>query len=151
MKPTRAEYLRALVSLVGTPYIYAGRGPTGVDCSGAISRALRLSSGGTIDLDAWWTDKMWTTWPPVIEPLPGDACFYGGEGPDVSHVMVLLTPPGRGVPDGLVIGSSGGGRNCTTPEQALRLGAGVHAKPGVHYRDDFRGFRSMAAYLREGP
>lgn len=81
-------------------YRWGGRDPlTGLDCSGFVISALREVSDGRINLNDYWTDRLWAEVPRLQnweeQPLrPGDLVFYWGatsKGPDdVSHVMVLL-------------------------------------------------------------
>lgn len=154
MKPTRAEFLEQALLLMRTPYIWGSRDGAGVDCSGLVALALFRASAETIDLRrGWWTDKMWTdpSFRPTFTPKPGDLCFYGGQGDDVTHVTILLVPPGPGVGRGMVLGACGGGKATTTILEASRSNAMVKPKRAIRYRnpDDFRGYRSMESYLRE--
>lgn len=151
MKPTRAEYLRHVLRFMDVPYVYGGRTADGIDCSGLVALPLYTASGGSIDLRKdWWTDRYWNQLEPAVEPKPGDLCLYGGAGADVDHVTILVVPEKTpGVEAGLVVGACGGGRNCTTAETARLIGACVMPKVAVHYRPDFRGYRSMGAFLRE--
>lgn len=150
MKPLRAEFIRRCLLLTGTPYLWGGRNGGGLDCSGLVAVALHEASKGAVDLRGWWTDKMWAELPAIAVPLPGDLVFYGGVGPDVQHVMVVLYPEGStALPEGLLVGASGGNRGTTTLREAARTGAQVDVKTAVRYRPDSRGFRSLAGLFGE--
>lgn len=153
MKPTRGSFLKWVLRYAGTPYRWGGRTvKDGLDCSGVIIRALYDASNGAVDLlKGWWTDRLWVTLPPVVDPLPGDAAFYGGLGQDVDHCTVIVVPPMTpGLMGGLVFGANGGNMAITSMELALEKGAVVGPKTPAAYRDDFRGWRSLSPYLREG-
>ena len=149
MRPARWRYLQKAISLTGTPYLWGGRARDGVDCFGLVAVALYEASDGFADIrKGWWTDRAWNELPDAAVPLPGDLVFYGGEGKDVSHVMVLLYPKHTAwCPTGLVLGASGGDSTTTSLERAMEQGAVVTVKPSIHYRSGFRGFRSVAEWL----
>lgn len=153
MNVSRARYLECALSLMGTPYVWAGRTKKGLDCSGLVVRALYDASLGGLEVLDWWSDRLWNELSPTDKPQPGDLAFYGGNNPrDVSHVEIVLVPPGgQEIPEGLPLGARGGDSRCTTPEIANKRGARVRVTPeGIRYRRDFRGFRSMRRFLADG-
>lgn len=155
MNVARARYLECALALTGTPYVWGGRTKKGIDCSGLVVRALYDASLGGLNVLHWWSDRLWTELEPTDKPQPGDLAFYGGSRPDdVSHVEIVLVPPGgQEMPEGLPLGARGGDSKCTTPEIALAKHppAIVRAtSEGVRYRRDFRGFRSMRRFLADG-
>lgn len=137
--PTRRRFVKCALELVGTPYIYGGRSPQGLDCWGFISLAYRMAGGRSYD--SWWTDIAWQTLPriEVAAVLPGDPAFFGGHGPDdVEHVMLALW-------DEMLIGASGGTSKCRTLADAHRLNAKTKVVEDVTAYDkarghDFRGY-----------
>ena len=148
MKPTRAKFLKTVLGLMGTPYIWGGRSRAGVDCWGLVAFALREASGGQLGFEAWWTDRAWQELPPVDSPAPGDLAFYGGKSPvDVEHVMVVIVPPRAAIETGVCMGAAGGDHTVTTVAEAEAKSACVKPRDSVFYRQDFRGYRSMAQFF----
>jgi cell wall-associated NlpC family hydrolase len=144
MKPSRARYLQVALGLIGTQYLWGGRSRKGVDCSGTPILALHEASGGKVDLRAgWWTERLWEELPMTEHPLPGDLVFYPG------HTMLLLHNDAPWCRGGMVFGASGGDSSTTSYERAMEQGALVCVKRSIHYRDGFRGFRSISPYLDE--
>jgi cell wall-associated NlpC family hydrolase len=88
VKPTRETFLAAALACEGVPYIWAGKTPRGLDCSGLVTWALRACGGP--DLRALHgSDRLFLELPEVVEPQPGDLAFYGAKG-DPSHVVICL-------------------------------------------------------------
>lgn len=113
--------------------------PPGADCSGCYGRAM--VTVGIADKNfpllhnaQWIANNL----APTDTPDVGDCCCYGKDWDHVDHVMAW-------VGDGRVIGASGAGSDCITPEQAFAKTppACVHYEPSVDYRDDFLGYRSL--------
>ena len=78
---------------IGTPYVYAGKGPNKFDCSGFTAFVfrhfgyeLRASAKGQLD-DGW---KVLTK---PDELRPGDLVFYGGRGKtrEIGHVGIVVS------------------------------------------------------------
>jgi hypothetical protein len=145
-----AEFLELVLELVGVPYVYGGKDPAqGLDCSGLVTHALRKVTG-----DDWRhthnTDALWRVLRPIRFPRSGDLAFYGGkrlpdggyDPHDVEHVMVVLPLDGDDE-ECLLVGACGGDSTTVNLREAVRRGARVQVRQGVHYRDDFRGFRAL--------
>ncbi len=137
-RPKRNSFMVHALNLMGTPYVWGGKSPAGIDCSGVVTLALHQSFGPD-----WrkthWTDKLWNELPvvPEMDALPGDLIFYGGKSAqDVAHVMVLG-------PLGIAFGASGGDSTCVSVQIARERGARVRAYDDVRYRPDLRGFRRL--------
>lgn len=132
--PRRTLFLARALSFIGTPYLWNGKTPTGVDCSGLVTLAL-WEAGGPDWRATHDSERLYAVLPPVKSPLPGDLAFYGRPD-DIDHVMVWL-------PLGLVFGACGGGRTTTSVAEANRVQARVKVRESLHYRPDFQAFRSM--------
>ena len=143
MTTPRATFWRRVLAhaLEPTPYVWGGKRPGALDCSGLVTLSLWEASDGRIDWrDTINTDGLWKL-PPVdvADLLPGDLVLYWGEhstGPeDVSHVMVWA---GAGV----VVGQAWGGPLDLDANQSRLKGKVSQVKP-VHYRGDLAGFRRL--------
>jgi murein DD-endopeptidase len=134
--------------LVGKWYRYGGKGPEFFDCSGFITYPLWLATG--LDYRATCdTDRMWLEWERLEAPETGCVALFGGrklpdgtyDPKDVEHVMSVLTL-GPDEPD-LVIGTTRGGRDILTLDDARKVGARVDVFRFDNYRNDFRGYRRL--------
>lgn len=82
---TTSRALAAALSLRGTPYVYGGNGPGGVDCSGLIVYAYRAAG---IALPRTAADIATVGRPVSLSQLrPGDLIFYYAP---ISHVVMVL-------------------------------------------------------------
>lgn len=138
-------YLDALFSLEGIPYIWGGKDPHGLDCSGTVTYGLNLASE-TLRVDfpdltqTHNAARLYQECGPLntIEPIEykaGMLAFYGPvERPN--HVMSL-----RENFEGQLTayGACGGGSATTTKEKALAANAKVQYRPKIAYRRDFIG------------
>lgn len=152
---TREQFLAAAMNLIGTPYIYGGRGAIenepGVDCSGLV--ALSFWNAGDKEtarqLAALSAQGMWSTLPPCkMPPEMGDLAFYGLPQQEykgkwkVTHVVVMTSKTGP------IISASGGSSEVDTLQEAHEKDAKVKAFPNVAYRSGCLGFRSLAKYFK---
>ncbi len=109
--------------LLGTPYLWGGRSPEGVDCSGLVNLALRVW-GVNMPRDA---RDQWAASRPIAaaQLLPADLVFLSGEGrPDtITHAMLATGG------EGLIEASETGTRvRETTFEAKLGLSLAALAK-----------------------
>lgn len=144
MTTQRATFVRrVLAHCIERPgYVWGGKTPGGLDCSGLVTLSLWEASDGRID----WrqthnTDAIWNALSPVdvADLQNGDLCLYWGEhskGPeDVSHVMVYFDP-------GQCVGMAWGGPSDTNAAASRAAGKVAQVKP-VNYRSDLAGFRRL--------
>lgn len=145
---SREQFLAAAINLIGTPYIYGGRGAVenepGVDCSGLV--ALAFWNAGDKEtakkLAALSAQGMWTSLDGGIGgdlSRIADLAFYGPPE-KASHVVICFSERGP------VISASGGSPFIDTVKEAQDAGAKVRAWATPKYRADFLGFRSLARF-----
>lgn len=149
MRVNRDEFLHEAVCCLAAWYRWGGKSPnSGIDCSGVVTWSL-YKAGGPDLRQTHNTDALWAELPSTQTPVPGDLAFYGGRGADdVSHVMVCLWKRHDGV--WAVLGATRGGRDTTSIAIAAQQDARVRVKRSHLYRSDFRGFKSMELYLKNG-
>lgn len=93
MKEVGIDTLRDLVveyalMYYNTPYLWGGRTPYGIDCSGLSQMVYRMA-GIDLPRDASQQVLLGEGFTFVEEALPGDLAFFGDEAGGVTHVGVL--------------------------------------------------------------
>ena len=74
---------------LNAPYLWGGRSPLGVDCSGFTQMVYRLQ-GIDLPRDAYQQAKVGTTLSFVEESEAGDLAFFDNEEAKVTHVGIIL-------------------------------------------------------------
>jgi cell wall-associated NlpC family hydrolase len=82
--PGAASLLPTAMRLVGTPYVWGGLTPFGIDCSGLVYLAHRLA-GVAVPRDAG-DQQAAAEQVPLGEEVPGDLYFFAREGKLAHHV-----------------------------------------------------------------
>ena len=76
-------------SVLGTPYVWGGEGPTGFDCSGLVQEAF-AKAGVNLPRTAQEQYNATQKLPPGTEPQAGDLVFYGKGPTSVEHVGIYI-------------------------------------------------------------
>lgn len=84
---------------LNAPYLWGGRSPFGIDCSG-FSQIIYKLNGIKLPRDAYQQAEIGITLSFVEEAEPGDLAFFDNEEGDITHVGILLE-------DNYIIHSSG--------------------------------------------
>lgn len=87
------------MKFINSPYIWGGRIPSGIDCSGFTQLVYKIT-GIPIPRDSWQQAEKGTDVSFVDEARPGDLVFFDNERGSISHVGMILSK-------GLVIHASG--------------------------------------------
>lgn len=74
---------------LNAPYLWGGRSPLGIDCSGLTQMIYRLQ-GIDLPRDAYQQAKVGTTLSFVDESEPGDLAFFDNQEGEVNHVGMIL-------------------------------------------------------------
>ena len=74
---------------LNAPYLWGGRSPVGIDCSGFTQLVYRLA-GINIPRDAWQQAEVGTALSFLEESEPGDLAFFDNQEGKITHVGVIL-------------------------------------------------------------
>ncbi|NUM51796.1 MAG: C40 family peptidase [Flavobacteriales bacterium] len=74
---------------LNTPYLWGGRTPFGIDCSGFTQMVYKLN-GIFIPRDAYQQAEMGETLSFIEEAIPGDLAFFDNEEGKITHVGIVL-------------------------------------------------------------
>jgi cell wall-associated NlpC family hydrolase len=74
---------------LNAPYLWGGRSPLGIDCSGFTQMVYRLQ-GVDLPRDAYQQAEVGTTLSFVEESEPGDLAFFDNTEGKITHVGIIL-------------------------------------------------------------
>ncbi len=80
---------------LNTPYLWGGRSPFGIDCSGFTQMVFKLN-GIKLKRDAWQQAEQGTALSFVEEARTGDLAFFDNEEGKIVHAGIILSPSGGG-------------------------------------------------------
>jgi len=87
------------MKFINSPYIWGGRIPSGIDCSGFVQLVYKIR-GVKIPRDSWQQAEAGQSISFINESQPGDLVFFDDERGRITHVGMILS-------QGLVIHASG--------------------------------------------
>jgi cell wall-associated NlpC family hydrolase len=99
------------IKFINSPYIWGGRIPSGIDCSGLTQLVYKIH-GITIPRDSWQQSEIGETISFINESKPGDLVFFDNETGKISHVGMIFS-------SGLIIHASGRVRIDTIDHQGI--------------------------------
>jgi hypothetical protein len=88
-KNIRHAVVEASYLYLNSPYLWGGKSPFGIDCSGFTQMVYKLC-GIKILRDAWQQAQMGTPLSFIEEALPGDLAFFDNEEGKIIHVGIVL-------------------------------------------------------------
>lgn len=99
------------LKFINSPYIWGGRLPSGIDCSGLTQLVYKIH-GIAIPRDSWKQAEAGTIIDFIESAIPGDLVFFDNERGKITHVGMILSR-------GLVIHASGRVRIDTIDHQGI--------------------------------
>jgi cell wall-associated NlpC family hydrolase len=99
------------IRFINSPYIWGGRIPSGIDCSGLTQLVYKIH-GITIPRDSWKQAEAGESISFIDQSKPGDLVFFDNEKGNISHVGMMFS-------EGLIIHASGRVRIDTIDHQGI--------------------------------
>lgn len=87
-KPSPEEIMRGSLKWLNTSYLWGGRTPLGVDCSGFVQLVFR-AAGVMLPRDAWQQAELGIDVPFASEARKGDLAFFENPEGSIVHVGIL--------------------------------------------------------------
>ena len=108
---TSDSYADTAMKFINSPYIWGGRIPSGIDCSGLTQLVYKIQ-GISIPRDSWKQAEAGKNIDFIDEAEPGDLVFFDNDRGRISHVGMILSR-------GMVIHASGRVRIDTIDHQGI--------------------------------
>jgi len=89
VKPTRKRILENAMMYINAPYLWGGKSPFGIDCSGFTQTVYKVS-GVLLNRDASQQALQGETVNFITDALAGDLAFFDNEEENITHVGILL-------------------------------------------------------------
>jgi gamma-D-glutamyl-L-lysine dipeptidyl-peptidase len=88
-KPSRKGILNVAINYLNSPYLWGGRSPFGIDCSGFVQMAFKLN-GIYLPRDAWQQAEIGKILNFIEEANAGDLAFFDNQEGKIIHVGIIL-------------------------------------------------------------
>ncbi len=88
-KPLRTTLIQFASKYLNSPYLWGGRSPFGIDCSG-LAQAVYKFCGIQLPRDAWQQSEKGTTLSFIEEAEEGDLAFFDNKDGKITHVGIIL-------------------------------------------------------------
>lgn len=89
--PSRESLVETAMLFLNSPYLWGGRTPLGLDCSG-FTQVVFKANGIRMKRDAYQQAEMGEPYSFVEEAQPGDLAFFDNEDGRIIHVGILASP-----------------------------------------------------------
>ena len=86
---SRESIVYTAMSLIHAPYLWGGRSPFGIDCSGFTQVVFKMN-GLQIKRDAYQQVEIGDAYSFVEEAQPGDLAFFDNEEGRIIHVGIVI-------------------------------------------------------------
>lgn len=87
--PDKKMIIESAYMYINSPYLWGGRSPFGIDCSGFTQVVYKLC-GIRLKRDAWQQAEQGIAVPALDEAMPGDLAFFANDSGKITHVGILL-------------------------------------------------------------
>ena len=88
-KQAKENLVKTSLLLINSPYLWGGRTPFGIDCSG-FTQIIYKINGYNIDRDAKDQVKLGVALSFIEESEPGDLAFFDNKDGDIVHVGIIM-------------------------------------------------------------
>ncbi|MFQ3326821.1 MAG: cell wall-associated NlpC family hydrolase, partial [Salibacteraceae bacterium] len=86
---SRSKILENALLYINSPYLWGGKSPFGIDCSGLAQMVYKIA-GKKLPRDAYQQAEIGTTLSFVEEAEDGDLAFFDNEEGSIIHVGILM-------------------------------------------------------------
>jgi len=90
IRPSRENIVQNAMLFLNSPYLWGGRSPFGIDCSGLTQQVYKIS-GLDLPRDSSQQASQGTSISFISEALPGDLIFFDDDEGSIIHTGILLT------------------------------------------------------------
>lgn len=85
----KSEIIKTAMQFINTPYLWGGKSPFGIDCSGFTQLVYKLC-GHKLNRDAKDQAKQGISLSFIEESEPGDLAFFDNEAGNIIHVGIIM-------------------------------------------------------------
>tara|TARA_B100000029_G_scaffold450943_1_gene475171 strand:- start:202 stop:951 length:750 start_codon:yes stop_codon:yes gene_type:complete len=85
----KSHIISTAMRFLNSPYLWGGRTPFGIDCSGFVQMVYKLN-GYKLERDSYQQAKLGTALGFIEESEPGDLAFFDNEEGRITHVGIIM-------------------------------------------------------------